>query len=84
MNCKRCNEHRATICSSCAGKYGELQKKNEIALWLDSESLEALETYRTQVNKVTDAELTIAETAKAVIKLKLRQSGFLMEKPYNA
>ena len=82
LNCKRCNEHQATICSHCAGEYGELQTKNEIALWLDSEALEALESYQAQVNKVTGADLTIAEAAAAVVKLKLRESGFLMEEPY--
>ncbi len=84
MNCKRCDEHQATICLYCAEEHGELQTKNEIYLWLDSEALEGLETYRAQVNKVTGADLTISEAAKAVIKLKLRESGFLMEEPYNA
>jgi len=84
LNCKRCDKHQATICSYCASERGELQTKNEIDLWLESEALEALETYRAQVNKVTGADLTIAETAAAVIKLKLRESGFMMEKPYNA
>ena len=84
MNCKRCDEHQATICAHCAGEYGELQTKNEIALWLDEKALKALEKYQAQVNKVTGADLTIAETAAAVIKLKLRESGFMVERPYNA
>ena len=79
MNCKRCDDHQATICAYCAGEYGELQTKNEIALWLDEEALEALESYRAQVNKVTGADLTIAEAAAAVVNLKLRESGFLKE-----
>ncbi len=60
MNCKRCNEHQAIICTYCAVDYGESQTKDEISLWLEPEGLKALEAYRPQVSKVTGADLTIA------------------------
>ena len=84
MNCKRCDDHQATICTYCAVDYWESQTKDEISLGLGPAGLKALEAYQAQVNKEAGSYLTIAEAAAALIKLKLRESGFMMEEPYKA
>lgn len=69
MNCKRCDQYQATVCVGCAGDYGEMQIKNEIALWLKSDVLKVLEVYSAKVNKESGADLTIAEVAAAALPL---------------